>query len=242
VVVGENAATRTSGTMVYESLLDLPAWADVQDEEIVERIRAGETVLYEILMRRHNRRLYRVAVSILRNDAEAEDVMQEAYVRAYTHLNQFAGDAKFSTWLTKIAVHEALSRLRGRGRTEDLDLILETNIHVMANAQKTTRDPEEQAYGEELRVVMERAIGALPETYRAVFVLRAIEGLNVAETAACLDLSLEAVKTRFHRGRSLLRQELQREAGVTVAQAFPFHLSRCDRIVQAVFQRIKADE
>jgi len=132
--------------------------------------------------------------------------------------------------------------LRGRARTEDLDLILETIIHVMANAQKTTRDPENQAYGEELRVVMERAIGALPDTYRSVFVLRAIEGLNVAETAACLDLSLEAVKTRFHRGRSLLRQELQREAGVTVAQAFPFHLSRCDRIVEAVFQRIKADE
>src|SRR4051812_43391995 len=100
--------------MMYQSLSDLPAWADVQDEEIVERIRAGETGLYEILMRRYNQRLYRVAVSILRNDAEAEDVMQEAYVRAYTHLNQFAGAAKFSTWLTKIAVHEALSRLRGR--------------------------------------------------------------------------------------------------------------------------------
>jgi RNA polymerase sigma-70 factor, ECF subfamily len=241
VVVGENAGTLASRAMVYESVLDLPAWADVQDEEIVERIRAGETVLYEILMRRHNQRLYRVAVSILRNDSEAEDVMQEAYVRAYTHLNQFAGDAKFSTWLTKIAVHEALSRLRERGRTEDLDLILETNIHVMANAQKTTRDPEKQAYGEELRVVMERAISALPDTYRSVFVLRAIEGLNVAETAACLELSLETVKTRFHRGRSLLRQELQREAGVTAAQAFPFHLSRCDRIVEAVFKRINGD-
>jgi RNA polymerase sigma-70 factor, ECF subfamily len=120
--------------------------------------------------------LYRVAFSILRNDAETEDVMQEAYVRAYTHLNQFAGAAKFSTWPTKIAVNEALSRLRGRARIEDVDLILETNIHVMANAQKTTRDPENQAYGEELRVVMERAIGALPDTYRDVFVLRAIEG------------------------------------------------------------------
>ena len=181
--------------MVYQSALDLLAWADVQDEAIVDRIRAGEAALYEILMRRHNQRLYRVAVSILRNDAEAEDVMQEAYVRAYTHLDQFAGEAKFSTWLTKIAAHEALARLRGRGRIEDLDLILETNIHVMANVQKD----------EELRVVMDRAINSLPDTYRSVFVLRA-EGLNVAETAACLDLSLEAVKTRFHRGRSLLRQ------------------------------------
>jgi RNA polymerase sigma-70 factor (ECF subfamily) len=227
--------------MVYQSALDLPAWADVQDEDIVDRIRAGETALYEIIMRRHNQRLYRVAVSILRNDAEAEDVMQEAYVRAYTHLNQFAGEAKFSTWLTKIAAHEALARLRGRGRIDDLDLILETNIHVMANVQKTTRDPEKQTYDEELRVVMERAINSLPDTYRSVFVLRAVEGLNVAETAACLDLSLEAVKTRFHRGRSLLRQELEQRAGITAAQAFPFHLSRCDRIVEAVFQRINAD-
>ena len=227
--------------MVYQSTLDLPAWADVQDEEIVDRIRAGEAALYEILMRRHNQRLYRVAVSILRNDAEAEDVMQEAYVRAYTHLNQFAGEAKFSTWLTKIAAHEALARLRGRGRIEDLDLILETNIHIMANVQKGTRDPEKQTYDEELRVVMERAINSLPDTYRSVFVLRAVEGLNVAETAACLDLSLEAVKTRFHRGRSLLRQELERRAGITAGQAFPFHLSRCDRIVETVFQRINAD-
>jgi RNA polymerase sigma-70 factor, ECF subfamily len=227
--------------MVYQSALDLPAWADVQDEDIVDRIRAGETGLYEIIMRRHNQRLYRVAVSILRNDAEAEDVMQEAYVRAYTHLNQFAGEAKFSTWLTKIAAHEALARLRGRRRIDDLDLILETNIHVMANVQKTTRDPEKQTYDEELRVVIERAINSLPDTYRSVFVLRAVEGLNVAETAACLDLSLEAVKTRFHRGRSLLRQELEQRAGITAAQAFPFYLSRCDRIVEAVFQRINAD-
>lgn len=228
-------------TITYESALDLPAWADTQDEQIVERVLAGEIALYEILMRRYNQRLYRVAVSILRNDTEAEDVMQEAYVRAYTHLKQFAGESKFSTWLTKIAAHEALSRLRKRGRTEDLDLILETNVHVMANVHKTTRDPETQAYDEELKVVMERAIAALPDTYRSVFVLRAVEGLNVAETAACLDLSPEAVKTRFHRGRSLLRQDLHRRAGVTTAQAFPFHLSRCDYIVEAVFKRINGD-
>ena len=111
--------------------LDIAAWANIQDEQIVERVLCGETALYEILMRRHNQRLYRVGVSILRNDTEAEDVMQEAYVRAYTHLRQFAGEAKFATWLTKIAVHEALARLRKRGRTEDIDLILDTNLHVM---------------------------------------------------------------------------------------------------------------
>jgi RNA polymerase sigma-70 factor (ECF subfamily) len=108
----------------------------------------------------------------------------------------------------------------------------------MANVTKTARDPEMQAYDQELKLVMERAITALPATYRSVFVLRAVEGLNVADTAACLDLSIEAVKTRFHRGRSLLRQELHRQAGLTAAQAFPFHLSRCDRVVEAVFRRI----
>ncbi len=226
--------------MTYNPVLDLAAWADIPDEQIVERIRAGEVVLYEILMRRYNQRLYRVALSILRNDAEAEDVMQDAYVRGYEHLNQFAGQAKFSTWLTKIAVYEALARLRRRGRIEDLDLTLETNVHVMSNVTKMTRDPETQAYDEELKVVMEQAINGLPATYRSVFVLRAVEGLSVAETAACLDLTLETVKTRFHRGRSLLRKELEHRAGVTTAQAFPFHLSRCDRIVAAVFQRIDA--
>ena len=222
----------------YNPTLDLAAWTDIPDEQIVERIRAGEAALYEILMRRYNQRLYRVAISILRNDAEAEDVMQDAYVRAYAHLNQFAGQAQFSTWLTKIAVYEALARLRGYGRTENLDSMLETNIHLMSNVTRMSRDPETQAYDEELKVVMERAIQALPTTYRSVFVLRAVEGMSVAETAACLDLSPEAVKTRFHRGRSLLRRELQRRAGVTTAQAFPFHLSRCDRIVAGVFRRI----
>jgi RNA polymerase sigma-70 factor, ECF subfamily len=236
--MGDNERSLAVRSMTYSPALDLAAWAGVPDEQIVGRIRAGEGALYEVLMRRYNQRLYRVAISILRNEAEAEDVMQDAYVRAYTHLDQFAGQAKFSTWLTKIAVYEALARLRGRGRIEDLDLILETNVHIMTSVTKVTRDPETQAYDEELKVVMERAIDALPATYRSVFVLRAVEGMNVAETAACLDLSPEAVKTRFHRGRSLLRQELQRRAGVTTAQVFPFHLSKCDRIVAAVLQRI----
>lgn len=217
---------------------DLAVWEGVPDEDIVERIRAGEIALYEILMRRYNQRLYRVARSILRNDGEAEDVMQDTYVRAYEHLNQFAGEAKFSTWLTKIAVHEALARVRKSGRTEGLDLIPETNVQNTASMTKAIRDPETQAYDHELRLVLERALNALSPTYRSVFVLRAVEGLNVAETAACLDISLEAVKTRLHRARSLLRKDLHRRAGVTAAQAFPFHLSRWDRVVEAVFRRI----
>jgi RNA polymerase sigma-70 factor, ECF subfamily len=213
------------------------AWDGIPDEEVVKQVLAGETALYEILMRRYNQRLYRVARSILRHDAEAEDVMQEAYVRAYEHLNQFAGKAKFSTWLTKIAVYEALGRVRRRGRTEDLDSDLDAE-HVMAKTKSDTPDPERQAYDHELRLVLEHAIDTLPEIYRLVFVLRTVEGLTVAETAGCLDIGAEAVKTRLHRARSLLRKDLQQRAGIVTAQAFPFHLSRCDRVVEAVFRRI----
>jgi RNA polymerase sigma-70 factor (ECF subfamily) len=214
--------------------LNVAAWAGVPDDQVVERIRAGETALYEILMRRYNQRLYRIARSILRNDVDAEDVMQEAYVRAYEHLNQFASEAKFSTWLTKIAVYEALGRLRRSGRTEDLDSLLDADLYIKVTSN--TRDPERQAYDHELRLVLERAIDALPEIYRLVFVLRSVEGLAVAETAACLEIGAEAVKTRLHRARSLLRKDLQQRAGVVNAMAFPFHLSRCDRVVEAVFQ------
>ena len=218
--------------------LNLAVWDGTADEDVVKRVLGGETALYEILMRRYNQRLYRVARSILRNDGDAEDVMQEAYVRAYEHLNQFAGEAKFSTWLTKIAVYEALGRLRRQGRTENLDSVLDSDRHVMARMTSDTRDPERQAYDHELRIVLEGAIDSLPETYRLVFMLRAVEGMSVAETAGCLDIGVEAVKTRLHRARSLLRKDLQQRAGVVTAQTFPFHLSRCDRVVEAVFRRI----
>jgi RNA polymerase sigma-70 factor, ECF subfamily len=218
--------------------LNRAVWEGVSDEEVVARVRAGETALYEIIMRRYNQRLYRVAVAILRNDAEAEDVMQEAYVRAYEHLHQFAGEAKFSTWLTKIAVNEALGRLRRRGRTEDLDSMLDTDAPIMDKATNVTPDPERQVYDQELRTVLERAIDTLSDSYRSVFVLRVVEDLSVAETASCLDIGEEAVKTRLHRARSLLRKELYRSTGMAAAEVFPFHLSRCDRVVEAVFRRI----
>jgi len=216
--------------------LNPAAWDGTSDEDVVKRVLAGETALYEILIRRYNQRLYRVARSILRDDADAEDVMQEAYVRAYEHLEQFAGEAKFSTWLTKIAVYEALGRVRRRGLTAQLDS--DSDTRVMPTLTSDTRDPERQAYDRELRLVLEQAIEALPETYRMVFVLRSVEGLSVAETAGCLDIGAEAVKTRLHRARSLLRKDLEQRAGVVAAQTFPFHLSRCDRVVEGVFRRI----
>jgi RNA polymerase sigma-70 factor (ECF subfamily) len=220
--------------------VNLSDWTETPDEDVVKLVLAGRTSLYEILIRRYNQRLYRLARSILRNDGESEDVMQEAYVRAYEHLSQFAGEAKFSTWLTKIAVYEALGRRRRRGRIGELDVLMDSNKPAIAGMTSDTRDPERQAYDKELRVVLEHAIDSLPEIYRLVFVLRSVEGLSVAETAASLEIGLEAVKTRLHRARSLLRRDLQERAGVVTAQAFPFHLSRCDRVVEAVLQRIGA--
>jgi RNA polymerase sigma-70 factor (ECF subfamily) len=144
------------------SVLDRATWDGISDEEVVERIRAGETSLYEILMRRYNQRLYRVAFSILRNDAEAEDVIQEAYVRAYQHLNQFAGAAKFSTWLTKIAINEALARVRRR-RQNGSESSLDTDLYIMDSVRTGIPDPERQAYDSELRLALEGAIAALPD-------------------------------------------------------------------------------
>ncbi len=223
-------------SMTSVPVLNRAEWDGISDEDVVERVRAGETAQYEILMRRYNQRLYRVAFSILRNDAEAEDVMQEAYVRAYQHLHQFAGASKFSTWLTKIAVHEALARLRRR--SVGTEASLDTNLNIMDTVRTDTPDPERQAYDHELKLVLESAIAALPDIYRSVFVLRAVEGLSAAETATCLDIGEEAVKTRLHRARHMLRKELRQRASVVTAEVFPFHLSRCDRIVQGVFQKI----
>lgn len=217
--------------------MDRATWDGITDEDVVERVRAGDTGLYEILMRRYNQRLYRVAFSILRNDAEAEEVMQEAYVRAYQHLNQFAGTAKFSTWLTKIAVHEALARVRRRGRNGG-ESSLDTSLYIMDSVRTAIPDPERQAYDHELRLALEGAIAALPDSYRLVFVLRAVEGLSGSETAACLDIGEEAVKTRLHRARHMLQKDLLQRASVVAAEAFSFHLSRCDRVVKGVFQRI----
>jgi RNA polymerase sigma-70 factor, ECF subfamily len=218
--------------------LDRAKWDDSVDEALVDRIRNGDTALYEVLMRRYNQRIYRIALSIVRNPSEAEDVMQEAYVRGFQHLGDFAGEAKFSTWLTKIAVYEALARVRRLSRTGAPKSSSDERLDMMDTVKTNEPDPERQAYDQELRLVLERAIDALPDNYRSVFVLRVVEGLDVNETAAALDIGVENVKTRLHRGRALLRRELERRAGIVAPEIFPFHLSRCDRVVEDVLRRI----
>jgi RNA polymerase sigma-70 factor, ECF subfamily len=203
------------------------------DEQVVARVLAGETALFELLMRRYNQRLFRVARGIVGSADEAEDVVQEAYVNAYTHLDQFANRAKFSTWLTKIAVYEALSRARRQRRFVDT-----IDGDQMATLDSKAPDPERQALDAELHVLLEEAIGALSPPYRSVFIMREVQELSTAETATCLDLTEDAVKMRLHRARSVLRDDLYRRAGHLLPQTLRFLGPRCDRIVQLVLARI----
>lgn len=211
------------------------------DEEVVARVLAGETPLYEIVMRRYNQRLYRVARAILGSDAEAEDVVQDAYVRAYTNLRQFEGRAKFSTWLTKIAVYEALSRRKRADRLTPLDEEKRPSEDTMPPNRLSPASPERAAYSGEVQSLLENAIEALPEDYRTVFMLREVEELNTADTAESLGLSEENVKVRLHRARTMLREELFLRAGAGSYAAFQFPAPRCNRVVAAVFARIAPD-
>ena len=205
------------------------------DEEAVARIRSGETGLFELLMRRHNQRVYRAARAILRDDAEAEDVMQDAYVRAFCHLAEFEGRSRFSTWLTRIAVHEALARIRRGRRFQAVDPETQ-ETSTMSTVPRLT--PEQHASDGEIRSVLEKAIDSLPDEFRSVFVLRAIEEMSGAETAECLGIPEETVKTRLFRARSRLQETLLSALEPAAPRAFEFHLSRCDRVVAAVLARL----
>ncbi len=210
----------------------------LSDNEIVQRVLAGEIEAYEVIMRRHNQRLYRAARAILRSDDEAEDVIQETYVRAYQHLRDFAGEAQLSTWLTRIAVNEALSRLRRHQRISDGGEDGEARRQTMERFESQAPGPEQQLLEGETRKVLEAAIDALPEPYRVVFVLREIEEMDTADTAACLELSEETVKIRLHRSRRMLRRRLAERTGAASAQAFLFKADRCNRVVRAVLAAI----
>ena len=219
------------------------------DEEIVARVIAGDTELFEVLMRRHNQRVFRAARAIVRDDAEAEDVMQEAYARAYAQLGQFEGRAQWSTWVTRIAINEALGRVRRGGRfvSQDLGGEQEAKVDRSDEAWRGANGasapfpsgPEDQAAARELGGFLEHAMDELPDIYRTVFVLREVEEMSTAEAAAALDISEELVKVRLHRARAALRQRLDQRVGSALRGVYDFHLTRCDRVVAAVMARIK---
>ena len=210
----------------------------MSDEDLVRAVRGGNHACFEVLMRRYNQRLYRVARSIIRSDDEAEDVMQQAYINAYLHLGQFEERAKFSTWLTRITIHEALSRVRKAGRLQQLEDRGEGEESVTDRITSPDQDPEQAAYSGELAREIEGAVAELPDVFRGVFMLRDVEGLSTLETAECLGLNEDTVKTRLHRARTMLRRELTARMGDAAATAFQFHAPRCDRVVMAVCSRL----
>lgn len=207
------------------------------DEQIVERIVQGDSALFEILIRRNNTRVYRAVRSLLRDEVETEDAMQTTYVLAYSKLNTFRGGSRFSTWLTQIALNEARGRLRHHRRhpSVSLNAVEESPMPDSASSPPT---PEAQASGRELTALIERAVDALPEPYRVVFVLRDIDGMDTKDTSSVLDVSQDVVKTRLSRARATLRQTIEQLVGSAATDAFGFHASRCDRIVARVFEQL----
>jgi RNA polymerase sigma-70 factor (ECF subfamily) len=220
---------------VSSSLTGKPEQGDdrlLADDALVARVQAGETTVFEILMRRHNQTLFRATRAILRSDDEAEDVMQHAYLRALEHLGEYEGRARFSTWLTRIAVYEALGRLRRQRR---LDQLSDHDIDIEDSMAVKPPTPEQRASDAELRIITEAAIDALPPDFRVVFVLRAVEQMSVAEVSECLEIPQETVKTRFFRARQRLRVSLLEQLDSAAQSAYEFHLVRCDRVVTRVF-------
>ncbi len=220
------------------SAAQITRFRDIGDESLVKRVLEGDTALFEILMRRHNQRLYRIARAVLRDDAEAEDVMQDAYVRAYEHLSQFEGRSRFSTWLSRIAFHEALARVRRRKRVQQLEAIPENERDTMPSLRSTAMSPEQEASNSEVQRLLEEEVNALPDNYRTVFVLRDVEEIDAAEVAEILNITPDNVKMRLFRARAFLRKRLYLRAGAQSQEAFLFHASRCDRVVNTVFEKL----
>lgn len=214
-------------------------WPD--DMTLVRRALQREPGAFRLIIKRYNQRLYRLARGIVGNDGEAEDVLQEAYMHAFARLESFRGDSALATWLSRIVINEALGRLRKRRRSMATALAEETPPRatiIPFPLQAGSSDPERSMAQRQILELVERAMDALPEMFRAVFVARAVEGLSAEETAGLLGLKPETVKTRLHRARKLLRERLDEELGPVLLDAFPFAGRRCERVTDAVLARL----
>lgn len=221
-----------------------PATQELSDLDLAQRVANGDDRAFEIIMRRNNRALYRAARSILQDDSEAEDAVQEAYLRAYQAIGTFRGVSKLSTWLTRIAINKAFEKMRKRKQeqgTVSLENVvdLEARLEIGNTANASQEGPERAAMRTETRRLLERKIDQLPAAFRTVFVLRALEEMSVEETAECLNIPEATVRTRFFRAKGLLREALAKEIDIVFEDAFAFAGSRCDRIVSTVLGRIK---
>jgi RNA polymerase sigma factor (sigma-70 family) len=217
------------------------------DQALVARIVGGDTGAFELVMRRHNGALFRAARAILRDDADAEDALQEAYLAAYRHLAEFRGDARLSTWLTRIVINQALGRLRARRRDNVVELHDDTPDDVAAAQGEAMEDahagsPEAGAMRSQLRRLLERKIDELPLAFRTAFMLREVEEMTIEETAECLAIPAATVRTRVFRARAMLRASLAEEMDVATGEVFAFAGARCDRIVAGVLSRLREIE
>jgi len=208
------------------------------DEQLIDRVRAGDVGIFAELVQRHNRRIYRVARAILRDDTEAEDTVQQVHLAAYLHLEQFEGRASYATWITRIAIREALGRAASVRRRLDHGAVDVERAEERVRSELPS--PEELASSRELVELLEAALDALPEAYRLVFMLREVERLSTAETADCLGMSEDNVRVRLHRARGLLRTELWRQIGTSSEEAFAFAGERCARTVARVMRDIES--
>ena len=215
---------------------------ELDDASLAARVQAGDPAAFELLMRRHNRRLYRLARSMLRNAADAEDALQDAYLAAYQNMSAFRGEASLATWLSRVVVNQCLARLRRQARRDNIVPMVamggldEQEAITMPADDKDS--PDRALIRAELRAVLERKLDELPETFRTVFVLRSVEELSVEETARTLDLPEATVRSRHFRARSMLRESLAMDIDIAERDVFSFDGERCDRIVANVLRRL----
>lgn len=215
--------------------------ASPDDLDLARRAGAGDPQAFRTIMTTHNQALYRIARAVIRNDSEAEDVVQEAYVRAFSHLDSFRGEATLSTWLSRITLNEALGRLRRKKRADKALRAADPGVPAQIipfPGSTSGNDPERMMAQRQILQLVERATDHLPDVYRGVFMARVIEGRSVEETAALLDIRAETVKTRLHRARLLVRRELEQQIGPVLLDAFPFAGQRCERLTAAVMKRL----
>jgi RNA polymerase sigma-70 factor (ECF subfamily) len=230
--MSQSTVQRTAGTLADE-------------RNLVERAKSGDQSAFRAIMEQNNRRLYRVARAVMKDDNEAEDVVQETYLRAFSNLSKFRGESSLTTWLTRIALNEALGRKRKQRAMVTLETVetaQQTSAHIIQfPAMSTETDPERTAAQHEIRRLLEHAMDALPEPFRVVFVMRDVEEMSIEEAASQLGIRPETVKTRLHRARRLLRQSLDGQLASTLKDTFPFAGARCARITEAVLSQLSKD-
>ncbi len=224
--------------MCMEPVRKMPP-PSLKDEQIIDSVLDGRKDDYELIMRRYNERLYRIGISIVKDDDEVEDLMQETYIKAYHQLKNFKRRSKFSTWLSRIMINESLAKLRQKKRFEQYSETEDDRVHSSPSRTlaSNTETPEKQLLQKELNSILTDAIQTLPQKYQTVFMLREVERMSVQETAECLKISSENVKVRLHRAKELLKTNLKMIS--PEAEFFSFEQPRCDKIVDSVLRRIR---